>query len=150
MSKRKGSDIGIARVGDWVMLGRKPIVATALSTLLTPEPAAKSSSRPLHLLLPTSRDFVPWRFSDAGRRSAWWPSCVPASENLHRWRHIDPNVRHATRGAMTKLPLPLARHHWAQTAEQRRLADRFVQDSGGPRRDPRELRVPRDHDNVDA
>jgi hypothetical protein len=28
------------------------------------------------------RDFVPWRFSDAGRRSAWLASWVPASENL--------------------------------------------------------------------
>jgi ABC transporter substrate binding protein len=32
------------------------------------------------------RDFVPWRFSDAGRRSAWLASWVPASENLRRTR----------------------------------------------------------------
>src|SRR6516164_9775736 len=30
------------------------------------------------------RDFVPWRFSDAGRRSAWLASWVPASENLRK------------------------------------------------------------------
>jgi hypothetical protein len=28
---------------------------------------------------------VPWRFSDAGRRSAWLASWVPASENLRRF-----------------------------------------------------------------
>jgi hypothetical protein len=35
-----------------------------------------------HRLRSPNRDFLPWRFSDAGRRSAWLASCVPASENL--------------------------------------------------------------------
>src|SRR5215469_16002134 len=29
------------------------------------------------------RDFVPWRFSDAGLRAVWRGSSLPASENLH-------------------------------------------------------------------
>src|SRR5260221_1820457 len=32
-------------------------------------PAAEQ--RPRHRRCPTSRDFVPWRFSDAGRHSSW-------------------------------------------------------------------------------
>src|SRR5438552_17761138 len=35
---------------------------------------------PLH----TFRDFVPWRFSAAGRHSTSRPSSLPAAENLHR------------------------------------------------------------------
>ena len=35
---------------------------------------------------PTPRDFVPWRFSDAGLSSAWIVLCLPASENLHMSR----------------------------------------------------------------
>src|SRR5260221_6906854 len=30
-----------------------------------------SEQRPRHRRCPTSRDFVPWRFSDAGRHSSW-------------------------------------------------------------------------------
>jgi FtsP/CotA-like multicopper oxidase with cupredoxin domain len=41
------------------------------------EPAARPTERP-------SRDFVPWRFSDAGCRSAWLDRRTPASENLHK------------------------------------------------------------------
>ena len=33
--------------------------------------------------MPTSRDFVPWRFSDAGRSSASRTLSLPATENLH-------------------------------------------------------------------
>ena len=31
----------------------------------------------------TDRDFVPWRFLEAGRSSAWLPLYSPASKNLH-------------------------------------------------------------------
>ena len=41
------------------------------------KPAARPTERP-------SRDFVPWRFSDAGCRSAWLDRRTPASENLRR------------------------------------------------------------------
>src|SRR5450631_1814362 len=34
-------------------------------------PRLNLHKRPRHRRCPTSRDFVPWRFSDAGRRSAW-------------------------------------------------------------------------------
>jgi hypothetical protein len=45
------------------------------------KPAARPTERP-------SRDFVPWRFSDAGCRSAWLDRRTPASENLHMSRHM--------------------------------------------------------------
>jgi hypothetical protein len=35
---------------------------------------------------PTSRDFVPWRFSDAGGRSPWMPSSCRRPRNLHNNR----------------------------------------------------------------
>jgi hypothetical protein len=35
---------------------------------------------------------VPWRFSDAGRRSAWLASWVPASENLHKAQSTKPDM----------------------------------------------------------
>ena len=35
---------------------------------------------------PTSRDFVPWRFSDAGRHSAWMASSCRRPRNLHTTR----------------------------------------------------------------
>ena len=38
---------------------------------------------PLRRQCPTSRDFVPWRFSAAGRFSAGRVSLLPAAENLH-------------------------------------------------------------------
>src|ERR1700682_6201558 len=34
-------------------------------------PRLNLHKRPRHRRCPTSRDFVPWRFSDADRRSAW-------------------------------------------------------------------------------
>src|SRR6267378_3780632 len=34
-------------------------------------PRLNLHKRPRHRRCPTSRDFVPWRFSDAGRRTAW-------------------------------------------------------------------------------
>src|ERR1700731_2793375 len=49
-------------------------------------PAAEQ--RPRHRRCPTSRDFVPWRFSDAGRPSVRRARHLPALENLHRSRLI--------------------------------------------------------------
>src|SRR5262249_24989763 len=40
----------------------------------------------------TSRDFVPWRFLDAGRLSARRRSSLPASKNLHKRRHSELRV----------------------------------------------------------
>src|ERR1039457_3835653 len=34
-------------------------------------PRLNLHKRPRHRRCPTSRDFVPWRFLDAGRKSAW-------------------------------------------------------------------------------
>jgi hypothetical protein len=53
------------------MLRRKPIAATAS---IQPQQARTCGKIPIAHAAPptlTSRDFVPWRFSDAGRRSAW-------------------------------------------------------------------------------
>src|SRR5260370_8442826 len=44
-----------------------------------------------------TRDFVPWRFSDAGRRSAWLASWVPASENLHKAQNLPPALQKRSR-----------------------------------------------------
>src|ERR1700751_3181889 len=37
----------------------------------------------------TSRDFVPWRFLDAGQLSLWSVLSLPASKNQHRRGHAD-------------------------------------------------------------
>jgi hypothetical protein len=53
------------------LLRRKPIAATAS---IQPQQARTPGKIPIALAAPppqTSRDFVPWRFSAAGRRSAW-------------------------------------------------------------------------------
>ena len=54
---------------------------TSTSSTLTPRLNPHSSS--LHRLCPTSRDFVPWRFSDAGRISAWRVTSCRRPRNLH-------------------------------------------------------------------
>ena len=59
---------------------------TLRSNLLKPHPAAKSCSSLHHLCL-TSRDFVPWRFSDAGRHSPWMTSSCRRPRNLHTFGH---------------------------------------------------------------
>jgi hypothetical protein len=51
---------------------------------------------------PTSRDFVPWRFSDAGRHSPWMISSSRRPRNLHRSRRssslcVSCNVGHVAR-----------------------------------------------------
>jgi hypothetical protein len=46
----------------------------------------ESSSRPLLGRCPTSRDFVPWRFLDAGPLSVRNVSLLPASKNQHSKR----------------------------------------------------------------
>ena len=43
----------------------------------------------------TSRDFVPWRFSDA-RFSARLDTAMPASENLHKCRSRRDTPQHGT------------------------------------------------------
>src|SRR5467141_2816940 len=63
-------------------------------------PRLNLHKRPRHRRCPTSRDFVPWRFSDAGRRTAWIASscrhpktcttadpCTPATSNTNRPSH---------------------------------------------------------------
>lgn len=47
-------------------------------------------------------------------------------------------------------PPHLASHNYAQTAEQRRLGDRFVQDNNGMPTNARQFRVARGHDDGDA
>jgi hypothetical protein len=53
------------------MLGGKPFAATAPLQPSRARARGKIPIAPAAPPLPTSRDFVPWRFSDAGRRSAW-------------------------------------------------------------------------------
>jgi hypothetical protein len=53
---------------------------------VTHHAALKSSWRAPHRRRTTDRDFVPWRFLDAGRSSGWLPLYSPASKNLHRTR----------------------------------------------------------------
>jgi hypothetical protein len=53
------------------LLRRKPIAATAS---IQPQQARTRGKIPIAPAAPppqTSRDFVPWRFLDAGRQSAW-------------------------------------------------------------------------------
>ena len=52
--------------------------STSPTLTLTPNPHSPALAG-----CPTPRDFVPWRFSDAGLSSAWMVLCLPASENLH-------------------------------------------------------------------
>jgi hypothetical protein len=53
----------------------------------------KSPSRSLPDRRTTSRDFVPWRSSDAGHLVAWLVPCFPASDDLHRKRHMQCSKR---------------------------------------------------------
>jgi hypothetical protein len=63
--------------------------------------AARSRSS-LHRLRPTSRDFVPWRFLDAGQLSVRSVSLLPASKNQHRSGRF---ARHSTFGHDTGVAL---------------------------------------------
>ena len=82
------------------MLGGKPFAATAPLQPSRARARGKIPIAPAAPPLPTSRDFVPWRFSDAGRRSAWIASssrrpktCTTAAiqqltsfcANIQRW-----------------------------------------------------------------
>jgi hypothetical protein len=49
----------------------RPIHPSKNYPALKSRTAAKSAWRLRHRRCPTSRDFVPWRFLDAGRKSAW-------------------------------------------------------------------------------
>ena len=61
---------------------RQPLLANpaSLAPRLNPHSARRTAG------CTTYRDFVPWRFSDAGHRSAWLDRRLPASENLHKTR----------------------------------------------------------------
>jgi hypothetical protein len=80
---------------------RTPACAHARRLVLAPRPPSRSPptydphSTRLHCRVPYSRDFVHWRFSDAGRRSAWIASscrrpktctradsCIAANDSL--------------------------------------------------------------------
>ena len=66
---------------------------------------------------PTSRDFVPWRFSDAGRHSAWMASSSRRPRNLHRSRHLTlqssdlrPAGEFSCGSSLTRPPIPKDAH----------------------------------------
>jgi hypothetical protein len=83
-------------------------------------PRLNLHKRPRHRRCPASRDFVPWRFSDAGRRSAWIASScrhpktytkaevkvalTPIAAELQRISsrdrsvHVEERARHRKRG----------------------------------------------------
>jgi hypothetical protein len=60
----------------------------APSVLISVRVSIKPSWSPLHCSRSTSRDFVPWRFSDACCRSSWLPLSCRRQRNLHRSRHM--------------------------------------------------------------
>src|SRR4029077_9788117 len=66
---------------------RPPTDHTRFCTLIFGSHGAAKSRSSLHHLCPTSRDFVPWRFSDAGRISAWRVTSCRRPRNLHKRRH---------------------------------------------------------------
>src|SRR5216683_2301271 len=73
----------------------RKITGTQISTQIN-VPRLNLHKRPRHHRCPTSRDFVPWRFSDAGRRSAWIASscrhpktCTETVIDLTRDRSTD-------------------------------------------------------------
>jgi site-specific recombinase XerD len=55
---------------------------------------------------PTSRDFVPWRFSDAGRHSAWMASSCRRPRNLHKSRLMHRSRRHAPSSSENEIMRP--------------------------------------------
>ena len=69
------------------MLRRKPIAATAS---IQPQQARTCGKIPIAHAAPptlTSRDFVPWRFLDAGQQNRVDSVGIPASKNLHKGGH---------------------------------------------------------------
>jgi hypothetical protein len=62
------------------------------SAIQTPQasPRGQIPIEPAAPPAPTSRDFVPWRFSDAAGRSAWMASSCRRPRNLHKLRHSCP------------------------------------------------------------
>jgi hypothetical protein len=57
-----------------------------------------------HCRVPYSRDFVHWRFSDAGRRSAWIASsCMPASKKpAHHRKSVDFSITSLVHSSLPK------------------------------------------------
>jgi hypothetical protein len=47
-------------------------------------PISEVALRCTHRRSTTDRDFLPWRFSDAGRQRVWIDPRLPAAENLHK------------------------------------------------------------------
>jgi hypothetical protein len=74
---------------------------------------------------------VPWRFSDAGRRSAWLASCVPASENLHNIGLAGALVVPAGPALAPGISF-LKVLHWSFAATQARSIDHFHFNARGP------------------
>ena len=66
---------------------RSPPVSDTAAIRNAPLSNPHRSGRSIQKSRPPQRlsrsDFVPWRFSDAGRLSAWMGPGMPASENLH-------------------------------------------------------------------
>src|SRR6266436_3505591 len=52
---------------------------------------------------PTSRDFVPWRFSDAGHHSAWMISSSRRPRNLHTT-----GLMHRSKRPLYSITVPLS------------------------------------------
>ena len=70
--------------------------ATAATTSAKPSRTARRGQIPIATRTagcPTHRDFVPWRFSDAGRQSEGIVMSRPASENLHIIGHAGQHGR---------------------------------------------------------
>src|SRR4029077_12022484 len=87
---------------------RPPTDHTRFCTLIFASHGAAKSRSSLHRLCPTSRDFVPWRFSDAGRTSAWWVSSRRRPRNLHNKRHLQFKLRRSIKDGREVTPARLA------------------------------------------
>jgi hypothetical protein len=74
---------------------------------------------------PTSRDFVPWRFSDAGRHSAWMASSCRRPRNLHI-----SGLMHRTKRVLVRSPRrrKRARAHSGNPAFRRPSINSFALD----------------------
>src|ERR1700682_5445185 len=91
--------------------------------------------RPRHRRCPTSRDFVPWRFSDAGRRSAWIASScrhpktytIPDSCTATKFVLFAPSLPRLSIGcAITGLIATAVSNHAGRPADVYSNADSWV------------------------
>ena len=82
-------------IGSFTPVQTPKLLAKATRSAVSAQPLQRSrrhqipiaSAAPLGAPLP--RDFVPWRFSDAGLSCACMVLCLPASENLHNCRQLE-------------------------------------------------------------